>query len=62
LYQDAAHREKCRQAQVQRLRVAIIEDQEGEPLPWTPELMAQLSREADEMRRRGETPEPDVCP
>lgn len=47
---------------VQRLRVALAEGEEGEALPWTPELMEQLSREAEEMQRRGETPDPDVCP
>ncbi|MBA2597587.1 MAG: type II toxin-antitoxin system ParD family antitoxin [Chloroflexia bacterium] len=45
-----------------RLREAIAEGEEGEALPWTPELMAQLTREAEEMQRRGETPDPDVCP
>ena len=51
-----------RRLQVRRLRAAIAEGEEGEALPWTPELMAQLSLEADEMHRRGETPNPDVCP
>jgi hypothetical protein len=31
-------------------------------MPWTPELMAQLSREAEAMERRGELPDLDVCP
>jgi putative addiction module CopG family antidote len=48
--------------QVRRLRAAITEGEQGEPVPWTPELMAQLSREADEMFRRGEQPDPDICP
>jgi putative addiction module CopG family antidote len=48
--------------QVQQLRAAIAEGEQGEPIPWAPELMAQLSREADEMFRRGEQPDPDVCP
>lgn len=47
---------------VQRLREAIVEGEEGEALPWTPELMEQLTREADAMQRRGERPDPDVCP
>ena len=44
------------------LRTAIAAGEEGEALPWTPELMDQLSREAEEMHHRGETPDPDVCP
>lgn len=64
MFQDAAHREKHLhvQVQMQRLRAAIAKGGEGEAPPWTPELMEQLSREADEMKRRGETPDPDVCP
>ena len=58
--QDAAHLEKS--LQVQRLRAAITEGEEGEALPWTPDLMEQLSRDGDEMKRRRETPTPDVCP
>jgi putative addiction module CopG family antidote len=45
-----------------RLRVAIAEGEVGEAIPWTPELMAQLRREAEEMERHGELPNPDVCP
>ena len=48
--------------QLQRLRDAIAEGEEGETVPWTPDLMAQLSREADEIHRRGEQLDPDVCP
>ena len=47
---------------VTRLREAIAAGEEGEALPWTPELMEQLTREAEEMHHRGETPDPDVCP
>lgn len=47
---------------VQRLRAAIAEGEEGEAIPWTPELMERLSREADEMARQGLPPHPDVCP
>jgi len=47
---------------VTRLRAAVAAGEEGESLPWTPELMDQLSREAEEMHQRGETPDPDVCP
>lgn len=45
-----------------RLRAAIDEGEVGEAVPWTPELMEQLTREAEEMQRRGEKPHPDVCP
>jgi putative addiction module CopG family antidote len=47
---------------LQRLREAIAEGENGDPVPWTPELMEQILREADEMYRRGELPDPDVCP
>jgi putative addiction module CopG family antidote len=44
------------------LREAIDEGEVGEAIPWSPELMEQLSREAEEMEQRGELPDPDVCP
>lgn len=47
---------------VARLRAAIAEGEKGEGIPWTPELMEQLGRNAEERRRRGEKPNPDVCP
>jgi antitoxin ParD1/3/4 len=47
---------------LQRLRAAIAEGEEGEDLPWTPELMEQLTQEAEEMVRQGIAPDPDVCP
>jgi putative addiction module CopG family antidote len=47
---------------LQRLRHAIAEGDEGEELAWTPELMEQLTREAEEMIRQGIAPDPDVCP
>ena len=43
---------------VVRLREAIAEGEVGEAVPWTPELMAQLRQEAEEMERRGEQPNP----
>ena len=46
---------------LQRLRAAIAEGEEGEDIPWTPELMEQLTREAEEMIRQGIEPDPDVC-
>lgn len=51
-----------RQDKLERLRALIREGEEGESVPWTPELMEQLSREADEMIRKGIEPNPDVCP
>jgi Arc/MetJ-type ribon-helix-helix transcriptional regulator len=47
---------------LQRLLGLIAEDEVGEGIPWTPELMGQIIQEADEMYRRGELPDPDVCP
>lgn len=47
---------------LQRLREAIAEGEKGEGVPWTPELMEQILRNADERQRRGEMPNPDVCP
>lgn len=43
-----------------RLRAAIDEGEEGETVPWTPELMEQLTREAENMQRRGEKPNLEV--
>ena len=45
---------------VTRLREAIAAGGEGEALPWTPELMDQPSRDAEEMHHRGESPDPEV--
>lgn len=47
---------------LQRLRAAIAKGEEGDDIPWTPELMEQLTREAEEMVRQGIEPDPDVCP
>jgi antitoxin ParD1/3/4 len=44
------------------IRVGLDELDRGEGVEWTPELMERLSREADEMYRRGELPNADVCP
>lgn len=46
----------------QRLQAALDEGEEGETVPWTPELMAQLRREADEPDSPGESPDPAVWP
>jgi putative addiction module CopG family antidote len=45
-----------------KLRVGLDELDRGEGAEWTPALRQQLRQEADEMFRRGEEPDPDVCP
>lgn len=45
-----------------KLHVGLDELDRGEGEEWTPELMERFRREADEMYRRGEQPDPDVCP
>lgn len=45
-----------------KLQVGLDELDRGEGDAWTPELMERVSREADEMYRRGEQTDPDVCP
>lgn len=52
----------ARDRQLERLRAAIAAGEEGEAIPWTPGLMDQIRREADEMHLRGDLPDPDVCP
>ena len=47
---------------LERLRAAIAKGDVGEAIPWTPELMDEISREAEARWRRGEKPNPDVCP
>jgi hypothetical protein len=47
---------------LQRLRAAIAEGEEGEAILWTPELMEQLSREAEEMARQALRPHADAFP
>jgi len=34
----------------------------GEGVPFTPDLVAQMRRDAEERFQRGEHPNPDVCP
>jgi putative addiction module CopG family antidote len=36
--------------------------EDGELFELTPELMAELAREGDELDRVGQPPNPDVCP
>lgn len=51
---------------LERLRASLAEAEaefdRGEGVEWTPALMDQLKREADELRRQGARPDPDVCP
>lgn len=55
-----------RDKQLQELRASIAESlaaiERGEGREWTPELMDEIEREADEMIRLGLPPHPDVCP
>ena len=50
------------QDKLERLRALIREGEEGEAVPWTPELMDEIERESEERYLRGELPNPDVCP
>ena len=45
-----------------KLQEGLDEADRGETDEWTPELRERLRREAYEMHRRGERPDPDVCP
>jgi antitoxin ParD1/3/4 len=45
-----------------KLQSGLDQLDRGEGVPFTPELMAEIRREADERFRRGEQPNPDVCP
>lgn len=40
----------------------MAEIERGGGYEWTPELMEEIRREADEMIRLGRLPKPDVCP
>lgn len=60
--EQMALREGRRQELREKLQVGLDELDRGEGIAWTPDLMDQIEREADEMFRRGETPDPDVCP
>ncbi len=50
----------------ERLRESLAEAEaeldRGEGAEWTPELMEQLVRDADELLHQGARPDPDVCP
>jgi Arc/MetJ-type ribon-helix-helix transcriptional regulator len=45
-----------------RLLAALAEGEEGEGIPLTPELWAEIEREADEADRMGLPIAPGVCP
>ena len=44
-----------------KLQVGLDQLDRGEGDEWTPELRERLRREALEMHRRGEQPDPDIC-
>jgi antitoxin ParD1/3/4 len=56
----------ARDRRIQEIRSSIEEGlaavERGEGHEWTPELMEQISGEADERIRLGIPPKPDVCP
>ena len=62
LIEEALRLLDAQDRRLRRLREAIAEGDEGEAIPWTPELMEQLTREAEEMARQGLPPHADVCP
>lgn len=45
-----------------KIQAGLDEADRGETDEWTPELRERLRREALELHRRGEQPDPDVCP
>ena len=55
-----------REENLGRLRAAIAIGEEqaarGETVPFTPELAAQMKRDARRMAAEGCRPDPDVCP
>ena len=44
------------------LAVGLEDERQGNLVDFTPELMDDIYREAEEMFRRGEEPDPNVCP
>jgi antitoxin ParD1/3/4 len=55
-----------RDRKLHELRALVAEGlasiERGEGREWTPELMEEIDREADEMIRLGLPPDPNVCP
>lgn len=53
-------------ARVRAFRAAVEEGEDdyarGDVYPWTPEFMSEIRAEAEEMRRTGERPDPDILP
>jgi putative addiction module CopG family antidote len=56
----------ARDRAVRELRESVVEGlaalERGEGREWTPELMDELDRRADEQLRLDLSPKPDVCP
>ena len=46
----------------QHLLALLAEGEEGEGIPYTPELLDEIDREAEERFQRGELPSPDAWP
>jgi antitoxin ParD1/3/4 len=46
----------------QRLLNALEEGRKGEGIPFTPQLMEEIRREAKRMIKEDIQPDPDVCP
>lgn len=44
------------------LAVGDDDERQGNLIDYTPEFMEDIYREADDLFRRGEEPDPDVCP
>jgi putative addiction module CopG family antidote len=45
-----------------KIRVGLDQIERGETIPYTDEFWDDLDRGVDEAIRRGEQPDPDVCP
>lgn len=58
LLDDYEHEEAFRAA----VMIGYEEAERGEGILWTPELRADLMREARHMAAAGQKPDPDVCP
>jgi antitoxin ParD1/3/4 len=56
--------EERKQLEHLRSLIAVGSEQaeRGELIEWTPELMDEIDRRAEERFLRGEEPDPDVCP
>jgi antitoxin ParD1/3/4 len=63
---DALSLLKERRAQLDALRaklqVGIDQLDRGEGVLYSPQLLEEIDRDVDERLRRGEQPNPDVCP